>query len=124
MRADGRYTRATRYTEVNDMQRFQRIGATSALKPGWVMEAEAGGETFAVINVDGEVRAFEGSFPCTGGPLGSGAIREGLLVCPWHGWRFDCESGVCHYNHEISIRRIPVKVEGDDILIQVPDNKL
>ena len=99
---------------------YHKVGSVAALKPGWVAEAEVAGETFALINVGGEIRAFEGECPCTGGPLGQGAIREGLLVCPWHGWRYDCESGVCHYNAEVRIKRVAVRVERDDIFIDLP----
>jgi nitrite reductase/ring-hydroxylating ferredoxin subunit len=97
-----------------------KVALVSVLKPGWVLEATVGENTFAILNVDGEIRAFEGSCPCTGGPLGKGAIREGLLVCPWHGWRFDCESGVSAYDANVCIRRVPVKVDGDEIWIEVP----
>jgi nitrite reductase/ring-hydroxylating ferredoxin subunit len=97
---------------------YVKAAAASALKPGWVIEARVGEETFAILHAGGEIRAFEGSCPCTGGPLGQGAIREGLLVCPWHGWRFDCATGVSAYHPSIRIRRVPVRIDGDDILIE------
>ena len=28
-----------------------------------------------------------------GGPLSEGKLEEGALVCPWHGSRFDLETG-------------------------------
>ena len=87
------------------------------------MEAEVDGETYAICNVDGEIHAFEGSCPCTGGPLGHGALRENLLVCPWHGWRYDYRTGVSAYNENIRIAKFPVKVEGDDILIDLPERR-
>ncbi len=31
--------------------------------------------------------------PHLGGPLESGAIEDGSVVCPWHGYRFDCATG-------------------------------
>ena len=95
------------------------VGSVSDIRPGWVMEARVGEDTFAIIHAGGEIRAFAGSCPCTGGPLGKGAIRENLLVCPWHGWRFDCASGVSAYDPSVCIRRVPVKIEGDDILIEI-----
>jgi nitrite reductase (NADH) small subunit len=99
---------------------YLKVGPVSELRPGWVKEAVLGNETFAIVNIGGEIRAFEGSCPCTGGPLGQGAIREGLLVCPWHGWRFDCDTGVSAYDSEICIRRVPVKIEAGEIWIQIP----
>jgi nitrite reductase/ring-hydroxylating ferredoxin subunit len=89
----------------------------SDLREGWVIEGEAAGCAYAIIQVGGEVRAFDGCCPCTGGPLGFGAIRDGLLVCPWHGWRFDVETGVMAYDDTIRIARFPVKVEDGEVLI-------
>jgi len=53
--------------------------------------------------------------PHLGGPL---ELRDGELVCPWHGARFDAASGRClHWpdtatpaNHAM---RLPTRVEGD-----------
>jgi nitrite reductase/ring-hydroxylating ferredoxin subunit len=42
-----------------------------------------------------------------------------MVVCPWHAWEFDCTTGACDFNPEIVVRRYPVKVEGDDVLVDV-----
>ena len=48
-----------------------------------------------------------------------GALREDLLVCPWHGWRFDCRTGASAYDPNITIAKILVKISGDDILLEI-----
>jgi nitrite reductase/ring-hydroxylating ferredoxin subunit len=100
---------------------FTRVASLSDLRDGWVLEARAGGSSYAILQIDGEIRAFDGSCPCTGGPLGCGAVREGLLVCPWHGWRFDVATGVMAYNAAIQIARFPVKIESGEIFIDVTE---
>src|SRR5438876_7831737 len=97
-----------------------RIASVSGLTPGSVIEVEIGGVCYAVCNSGGEIHCFDGSCPCTGGPLGQGALREGLLVCPWHGWRFDPGTGVSAYDETVRLDRFPVETRGDDILIDVP----
>jgi nitrite reductase (NADH) small subunit len=42
-----------------------------------------------------------------------------MVVCPWHAWEFDCTTGACDFNGEIMVRRYPVRVEGDDILVDI-----
>jgi nitrite reductase/ring-hydroxylating ferredoxin subunit len=42
-----------------------------------------------------------------------GALHGNLLVCPWHGWEFDCVSGVCAFNPAVTLRRYPVEVRED-----------
>ena len=76
-----------------------------------------GEEQYAICNVDGEVHAYEGICPHAGGPLGQGNMAGGALICPWHGYEFDCKTGENLDNPLMSVRKICVKVEGDDILI-------
>jgi nitrite reductase/ring-hydroxylating ferredoxin subunit len=98
---------------------FVRVGSRAGLTDGKVMEAEINGRHYAVLNFEGEIRCFDGECPCTGGPLSLGAIRDGLLVCPWHGWRFDCKTGMHSHKEGVRVAQFPVLLEGDDILIDV-----
>jgi 3-phenylpropionate/trans-cinnamate dioxygenase ferredoxin subunit len=42
-----------------------------------------------------------------------GALHGTLLVCPWHGWEFDCTTGVCAFDPGLALRRYPVQVLAD-----------
>lgn len=99
---------------------FVKVGSLGELAPGSVMEAMVHGEPYAVCNLGGELRAFEGTCPHAGGPLGEGAIDGENLVCPWHDWAYNCRTGVNTYDETVRLASFPVKVEGDDILIDVP----
>ncbi len=98
---------------------FVKVGKLSDVQPGWVLEANVEGHPYAVFTEEGDLYCLDGECPCTGGPLGQGAVRDGLLVCPWHGWRYDCRTGLCAYDDSVKIGRFPVKAEGDDVLIDV-----
>ncbi len=95
-----------------------RIGSVAALPPGSVGEAEVGDMTYALCHHAGEIHVFDASCPCTGGPLGQGTIRDNLLVCPWHGMRYDPHSGVCPYDPKLVLTQFPVEIRGDDIMIE------
>ncbi len=108
----------TRGTKVN--MSFVRVGALSALPPGSVMEAEKDGNTYAICNFNGDLRAYDGVCPHAGGPLGQGTIEGNHLVCPWHAWEYDCLTGVNDYDPTVTLAAYPVKVEGGEILIDIP----
>lgn len=99
---------------------FVKVGSLRELAPGTVMEAVAGGEPYAICNIAGELRAFEGTCPHAGGPLGEGVIDGENLVCPWHAWEYNCRTGVNTYDETVRLASFPLKVEGDDILIELP----
>ena len=98
---------------------FVKVAKLSQLEPDWAIEVQVKGKPYALCNADGKIHALCGECPCTGGPLGFGNIRDGQLVCPWHGWRFDYTTGVMQYDDSISIPTYPVKVVGEDIYIDV-----
>lgn len=99
---------------------FVKVAAASALEPGQVMEAEVNGSTYAICNVAGNLTAFDGICPHAGGPLGQGTIEDGRLICPWHAWEYDCRTGANDYDETLKLASFPVKIEGGEILIDLP----
>jgi nitrite reductase/ring-hydroxylating ferredoxin subunit len=83
------------------------------------MQVELGEDTVAVCNADGEIHALDGVCPHAGGPLGQGALHGTTLVCPWHAWEYDCRTGVCVFSDEVKLDKFAVRIEGDDILVEV-----
>jgi nitrite reductase (NADH) small subunit len=100
---------------------FVKIGSLANLQPGSVMEAEVAGRTYAVCNSGGALHALDGVCPHAGGPLGQGALHDHMLVCPWHGWEYDCRSGENDFDPTIRVQSFAVRTDGDDILIDVPE---
>jgi nitrite reductase (NADH) small subunit len=99
---------------------FVRVGSLAAFPPGSVREVLVGDGTYAICNAGGEVHAVDGICPHAGGPLGHGALHDTTLVCPWHAWEYDCRSGANEMDDSLLLAKFPVKIQGDDILIDVP----
>ncbi len=99
---------------------FVKVGSLAKLPPGSLAQVEVGENTFALCNVNGELHAMDGICPHAAGPLGQGALHGHTVVCPWHGWEFDCRTGSLDVDPDFQIPTFAVKVEGDDILIDVP----
>jgi nitrite reductase (NADH) small subunit len=100
---------------------FVKVGSLVKLPPGSVMEVEVAGRPFALCNAGGTVYAVDGTCPHAGGPLGHGALHDCMLVCPWHAWEYDCRTGQNDFDPELRIDTFRVRIEGSDILIEVPD---
>ncbi len=102
---------------------FVKIASTADLPPGSLMQAEIGESTYAVCNVDGEIHALWGTCPHAEGPLGEGTLQGTMVVCPWHGYEFDCRTGANDMEPDLKVARYAVKVDGGDILLD-PDQVL
>ena len=98
---------------------FVKVAALSALPPGTVTEVFIEGQPYAVCNVAGTVRALNGVCIHRGGPLGQGQVQDGRLMCPFHLWEFDCATGEYAFDPSQRVETYDVRVEGDDILIEV-----
>ncbi|MCL5746105.1 MAG: Rieske (2Fe-2S) protein [Acidobacteria bacterium] len=99
---------------------FVRVASISELKTGSVVEVHVDGTPYALCNVKGEILALGGVCPHRGGALGQGLIRADRVQCPWHAWEFDCRTGASDRDPSKSVPSVPVKLEGNDILIEVP----
>jgi nitrite reductase (NADH) small subunit len=83
------------------------------------MEAEAGGKVFCLGNLNGELHALNGICPHRGGPLGQGVVQAESVVCPWHSWSFNLNTGEADYPVQQRVRVYRFKAEGDDVLVEL-----
>jgi 3-phenylpropionate/trans-cinnamate dioxygenase ferredoxin subunit len=51
------------------------------------------GLPIGVANAAGIIYAFDDSCRHEGGPLSSGALIDGTVTCPWHGWTYRLATG-------------------------------
>jgi nitrite reductase/ring-hydroxylating ferredoxin subunit len=90
------------------------------VRPGRVIEVEAGDRSYALANVAGTLYAIDNNCPHMGGPLSKGTLNGANLTCPWHAWTWDVTSG---RNRRPGVDwrafRVPVRVVGDEIQLPV-----
>lgn len=94
-------------------------GAQDAPKPGEVIEANAEGVAICLANVEGRLCALDNVCPHRGGPLGEGWLEGDIVVCPWHSWAFSTSTGITRPPETSKVAVFPVKIEGEDVLIQL-----
>jgi nitrite reductase/ring-hydroxylating ferredoxin subunit len=69
------------------------LGAMATLRARLPLRVELGGDAFRIVEHEGRLLAHSLVCPHLGGPLDQAALERGAVVCPWHGYRFDCETG-------------------------------
>jgi nitrite reductase (NADH) small subunit len=98
-----------------------KVAAFSRLPADSVTEVIVGSDTYALCYVGGRVTALSGTCLHRGGPLGQGALHGNCVVCPWHAWEWDCQTGANHFDPNRKVATFAVQTEGDDILLDVPE---
>jgi nitrite reductase/ring-hydroxylating ferredoxin subunit len=66
-----------------------------------------------------EVYAVDNRCPHMGFPLHRGTLCDGILTCHWHHARFDLSTGGTFDPWADDLRRFPVEVRGDDVLVDL-----
>jgi nitrite reductase (NADH) small subunit len=94
-------------------------GLSEAPAAGKVVETEAEGVEICLANINGELSALDNICPHRQGPLGQGWMEGESVVCPWHSWTFSLKTGESEYPAHERVDVFPVRVEGEDVLIDV-----
>lgn len=118
------------------------VGKVSEIPPGErkIIVPFRGRAGIGVFNVNGTFHALRNICPHKQGPVCMGQTSgrtdavappsiagveltfddEGeVLICPWHFWPFEIASGECLVDPTIRIATFPIKIEGDDIIVDV-----
>jgi nitrite reductase/ring-hydroxylating ferredoxin subunit len=70
-----------------------KIAELSVLEDGKAHCVKANGVSLLLVKSNGIVHAIENKCPHLGLPLGRGKIDGGAITCPFHGSRFNLETG-------------------------------
>lgn len=72
---------------------FVAVLDQAALPEGRLTRARAGDVPVCLLRRDGQISAITDWCPHLGGSLADGTLEGGAVTCPWHGSRFELESG-------------------------------
>jgi nitrite reductase (NADH) small subunit len=78
-----------------------------------------GDKLIAVFRFQGQYFAIDDVCPHMGASLSCGYLEEGIVTCPWHAWRFRLADGAWADNPRIKIGCYPVRVDDNNIQIQL-----
>ena len=98
-----------------------RLGSLAEMPAeGTAQEFTCGDKICCVTRVGGRLSAMDNVCPHRGGPLGTGVVDNGMLICPWHGWQFDPATGRAIQVPNTGVEVYPVSIEGNDVFIDIP----
>jgi len=99
---------------------FIKVATMNDLKSGQGMTVEVNGRDIALFCTEnGSFYAIDNTCPHKGAPLGEGQLEGNIVTCPLHAWKFDIRTGISPTFPTIKIRTLPVKVENNDIFVEV-----
>jgi nitrite reductase (NADH) small subunit len=101
------------------MAGFVKAARRGEIPEGGAKVVEAGGRTIAIFNAGGSFHAIDNACRHLGGPLGEGEVYGTRVICPWHGWEFDFTTGANVDDPAMRVGCFAVRIDGDDVLVEV-----
>lgn len=77
------------------------------------------GQDLLLVNLKGVIYAVESECPHQGAPLSGAIVKDTYLSCQRHGYRFELKDGSCKEHPECVLKTWPVRIEGDDIIVDL-----
>lgn len=97
-----------------------QVGRLSEIPKRGARRVQNGATTIAVFRTAGDrIFALEDKCPHKQGPLSQGIIHGDCVTCPMHNWVISLESGEAQGADEGGTMSFPVKLDGDDIYLDL-----
>jgi nitrite reductase/ring-hydroxylating ferredoxin subunit len=101
---------------------FIEVGKTGELGPGTMKRLDIRSRRILLANVDGRFCAADDTCTHEEASLSKGFLKGAWVKCPLHGSRFNvCTGEVLEEPAEANLRTYPVRLEGERILVGVPE---
>jgi 3-phenylpropionate/trans-cinnamate dioxygenase ferredoxin subunit len=100
------------------MAEWVRVATLEECPPGSLRPVMVGSDPVVLANVDGTVHAVRDRCTHEEFPLSDGELEGNILVCPYHGARYDVCSGAARGLPAVKpVKSYPVEIREDGIYI-------
>ena len=83
------------------------LGDERAVRANLPLQFKLGGMTYRLLEIEESLVAHATLCPHWFGPLDETPEVDGAIRCPWHGYLFDVESGVCRSHSALKLAEAP-----------------
>ncbi len=81
-------------------------------------EAGSVAESFVVTNINQKFAVFRNACVHQGMTLDGGMIDDGVMICPWHGFKFDASTGECISAPGAQLEQIPTRIDDGHVWVR------
>lgn len=100
---------------------FHRVAVEADIGEKTMVGVVINGWPVAVCRVNKEIRAFIDKCTHADSQLSGGRVRQGWVMCPVHGARFDVETGKCIGANYRPLKTFEARVTDGWIEVAIPD---
>ncbi len=101
------------------MSGFIQVAKSKQVKENRPFSVFINGKKIVLIRHQGEIKAFKDACPHQGAPLSHGSVKDGQIICLYHGWIFNLHDGSFLANNKLKLERYSVKESEGNVLLQL-----
>jgi ferredoxin-thioredoxin reductase catalytic chain len=94
------------------------VARVDDMRDGEARHIKIGNRDIALVRVDGEFFALSNVCRHAFAPLSEGWLDGHIVMCPWHGWRYDVRDGSTDHP-DAEVRTYDVSVRGGEVFVRV-----
>ncbi|MEZ5934064.1 MAG: NifU family protein [Alphaproteobacteria bacterium] len=98
---------------------WRKALALADLPEGDAVMLSVAGEALIFSRSGDHIACFRNACAHLGMPLDGGAVEDGIITCPHHGFRYDLASGECLTAPEVQLEPLVVRVVEDRVDVQL-----
>jgi nitrite reductase/ring-hydroxylating ferredoxin subunit len=98
---------------------FQKVAKVEDLWSGEMAGFDLDGQLILLVNVDNRIYAYADACPHQKSRLSEGTLMGKILRCARHHWEFDVCNGFGVNPQNTCLRLFPIRVDGEDVLVDI-----
>ena len=99
--------------------KWYRVEALEQRDKPFIKKVKAGNKSICLVNFDDVLFAVGATCPHAGEDLSRGWCADGKLVCPYHRFSYDLQTGKGSAGQNDFVESYPVKIKGEEIYIGI-----
>lgn len=107
-------------SQPDGLRTWTEVLTVDSLWDGEMVPVQADSHDLLLVNIDGQIRAYEDRCPHQKTPLSEGDLTDGIVTCPSHLWEFDVVTGQGVNPPNCALKAFAVKVENGVIHVDLP----
>ena len=98
---------------------WRSAGRVSDIPEGGLRRLELDGQKLILHRRGAVVSCLQNACAHLGFPIDDGAVEDGIITCPYHGFRYDLASGECLTAPEVQLQPHAVRVIGEQVEVRL-----
>lgn len=98
---------------------WYKVAETAELSKPFVRKVNAGGKQLCLINADEKLFVVAATCPHAGADLSKGWCEHGKIICPFHRYQYDLNTGKGAAGQNDFIRTYAVEQRNDGVYVEV-----